>query len=243
MDVVGSEHVVGHIALVYVDVSPLSALRLVAGHGVGELHLEGVVVHVFAHMLHAVGLEGYVLIVVKHGVEQLFALLARQCGGFRCKRIEHYGSLKLVVAVVGELEPHVGKVEAVQLPYVAHAPDARPVAVGDEQPHPSSPLGRYLATVTYRLFPLRWGGREGLFFLLQPIIVVLYHHEHVAGGKLLFASEHHVAYSGVVYVGALVAPRNDDSLVHAHFRVAAVKLLDKLVARHHAYVGKAFEAD
>lgn len=80
MDVVGSEHVVGHVALVYIDVSPLSALRLVAGYGVGELHLEGVIVLVFAHMLHAVGLDGYVLIVFQHCVEQLFALLARQCG-------------------------------------------------------------------------------------------------------------------------------------------------------------------
>ena len=82
MDVVRSEHVVGHIALVYVHVRPLSALRLVAGYGVGELHLQGVVVHVFAYALHAVGLEGYVLIVFLYGVEQLFALLACQCRGF-----------------------------------------------------------------------------------------------------------------------------------------------------------------
>ena len=39
VDVVRSEHVVGHVALVYVHVRPLSALRLVAGHGVGVLYL------------------------------------------------------------------------------------------------------------------------------------------------------------------------------------------------------------
>ena len=44
VDVVGREHVVGHVALVYIYVCPLSSLCLVAGHAVGVFGLQGVVV-------------------------------------------------------------------------------------------------------------------------------------------------------------------------------------------------------
>ncbi len=69
MDVVGSKHVVGHVALVQIDMSPLTALRLVAGHGIGELYLQGIVELVRAHMLHAVGLQGDVGIIGEHALE------------------------------------------------------------------------------------------------------------------------------------------------------------------------------
>ena len=48
-EVVFGEHVFCHVALVDVDFFPLSALGFVAGHGVGVLYLQGVVVLVFAH--------------------------------------------------------------------------------------------------------------------------------------------------------------------------------------------------
>ena len=56
VDVVGREHVVGHVALVYIYVCPLSALRLVAGHGVGIFYLKCIVVGVFLQLLVAFGL-------------------------------------------------------------------------------------------------------------------------------------------------------------------------------------------
>ena len=57
VDIIGSKHVVGHISLVDVDMSPLSALGLVAGHGVGKLDLQSGEVRVLAHGSHAVGLR------------------------------------------------------------------------------------------------------------------------------------------------------------------------------------------
>ena len=40
VDVVGGKHFVGHIALVYIDVRPLTALRLVARHGIRIFYLK-----------------------------------------------------------------------------------------------------------------------------------------------------------------------------------------------------------
>ena len=39
VDLVGGEHVVGHIALIQIDVRPLSALSFMAGDGIGKFHL------------------------------------------------------------------------------------------------------------------------------------------------------------------------------------------------------------
>ena len=46
MDIVGGEHVVCHIALIQIDMRPLATLSFVAGDGIGELNLKGVVVTV-----------------------------------------------------------------------------------------------------------------------------------------------------------------------------------------------------
>ena len=74
VDVVGREHLIGHVALVEIDVCPLPALCLVAGDGVAELHLQGVVVSVLTDFLHAVGLQRYVGIVLQHIPEELLVL-------------------------------------------------------------------------------------------------------------------------------------------------------------------------
>ena len=74
MNIVGSEHIVGHIALVEINMCPLSTLRLMTRYGIGELHLQSIIVFVGAHMLHAVGFQGDVGIVGKHAVKELFAL-------------------------------------------------------------------------------------------------------------------------------------------------------------------------
>ena len=40
MDIVGREHIIGHIALIHIYVLPLPALGLMTGHGVCELNLQ-----------------------------------------------------------------------------------------------------------------------------------------------------------------------------------------------------------
>ena len=50
-EVVGREHLLRDVALVYVDVAPLSALCLVAGDGVGILYLQCIVVDILLDAL------------------------------------------------------------------------------------------------------------------------------------------------------------------------------------------------
>ena len=66
MDIVGGEHFIGHVSLVDVDVCPLSALSLVASHGVGVFDLQGIEVLVFAQPFHPVGFQRDVGIVFQH---------------------------------------------------------------------------------------------------------------------------------------------------------------------------------
>ena len=104
MDIVGSKHIVGHIALVEINMCPLSALRLMARYGIGELHLQGIIVFVGAHMLHAVCFQGDVGIVGKDTVEKLFALFVCQRWRLRLQGIKYNGSSKLIVVVVGKFK-------------------------------------------------------------------------------------------------------------------------------------------
>ena len=69
MDVVGGKHFVGHVALVHIDVRPLTALRLVARHGIRIFYLQGVIVWIGFQLLEAVGLSGDVSIVEHHLLE------------------------------------------------------------------------------------------------------------------------------------------------------------------------------
>ena len=68
MHVFGRKHVVSHVSLVNVYMLPLSALRLVAGNGIGKFYLQGVIIAVGFHGFEAVGLERKVLIIVHHAL-------------------------------------------------------------------------------------------------------------------------------------------------------------------------------
>ena len=46
VDIVGCEHIIRHIPLIEIHMCPLSALGLMTGHGIGELHLKGIVITV-----------------------------------------------------------------------------------------------------------------------------------------------------------------------------------------------------
>ena len=45
-DIIGRKHVFRHVTLIYEDPLPLSALRLMASHGIGIFHLQGIEIRV-----------------------------------------------------------------------------------------------------------------------------------------------------------------------------------------------------
>ena len=75
MDIIGCQHIIRHISLIYIDMFPLSTLCLVASDGIGILHLHGIEVLVFSDGLHAVCLQRNILIVFLYPTEKLFLLL------------------------------------------------------------------------------------------------------------------------------------------------------------------------
>lgn len=58
MDIVGREHVVGHVALVNIYVRPLSALCLMTCYGIGILYLQGIVTRVLPYLFRRSALSG-----------------------------------------------------------------------------------------------------------------------------------------------------------------------------------------
>ena len=82
---------------------PLSALRFVASHGVGILHLQGVEIGIFLQFAQAFALLRNVGVVLHHFLKQRFLLFARQGGRLSSKGIKEHGGLQLAVVVVGKL--------------------------------------------------------------------------------------------------------------------------------------------
>lgn len=78
MDIIGSKHIIRHIALVYIDMRPLSALRFMTGNGISKLHLQSIEIWVLPDCLHTVCLQGYVLIIFLYLMEKLFLLIMGQ---------------------------------------------------------------------------------------------------------------------------------------------------------------------
>ena len=214
MAVVGCQHVVGHVPLVDIDVRPLSALRLVAGDGVGVLHLQGIVEPVLLEFLHALRLEAYVVVVGQHAFVELCLLFACQCGSLARQRVQQHGGGEFAVVVVGHRHGHFGKSEAVELLLPPDALHHGTVAIG----------------------------YKGRGFLLPPVVVVLHNHEHIAVRQLLLAVEYCVAYALVVDVRTFVRAGDDDGVVLAYMTVAVAELLNEFVAPHQVYVGEPLEA-
>ena len=139
---------------------PLSALCLVAGDGVGEFHLQGVVVAVFFELLQTVGLVRNVSIVGHHALVKLLLLVAGEGWRLRGEGVEQDGSREFCIVVVGKGKGDVGEAKSVLLVDVAHAPDGSHIAIGNK--------------------------RQGtfLFWFLAvgsaPVVVVLHNHQTVA---------------------------------------------------------------
>ena len=194
---------------------PLSALRLVARHGIGILHLQGVVVGIVAHLHHPVVLQGDVGIVVAHSLKEGIALLPGERWRARPQRVEDNGAGEFAVVVVGQREGHIGKAQPIEVAVVAHTPHPRPVAIGKEvEPH---------------------------LLLFGPVIVVSHHHEHIARRQFLLSAKHAVADALVVDVGAFVRSGEHNGLIVAYPAVTGIERLYQFVAWHQVDVGEPFE--
>ena len=129
MDIIGIEHIIRHVPLIHIHMCPLSALRLVAGYGVSEFHLQGIEELILPDGLHPICLERNILIILFYLMEKLLLLfmgqgrrLARQC-------IQQYRSFQLIVVVIGKLEQQRGKAEAIEVNAAAHLQHFRPIAI------------------------------------------------------------------------------------------------------------------
>ena len=110
VNIVGSKHIIGHISLVHIYMRPLSALCLMAGHGIGVLDLQGIEISILANRLHAVGLQWHkVLIVFLHLPEEFLLLLVGKGRRLALQGVEHTRHLHLVIIVVGQLQQQCGK--------------------------------------------------------------------------------------------------------------------------------------
>ena len=186
-----------------------------AGHCIGELHLQGVVVGVLPQLAQAVGLVRQVGIVLHHRLVQPRLLLLRQRGRLAVESVEQQLAVAwLFVGIVHEAQRGIGKAEAVELLHIAHAQHLHDVAVGDEA--------------------------DGAV-LVKPVVVVLHHHQVVAGIHLLLAEEYAGADALVEEVGALVAARNHHHVLQCGVLVLAVQGLLQVETGQVDHVGRGGE--
>ena len=73
--VVEAHHLFCDVPLVDEHLRPLTALRLVAGDGIGVLDLQGVDVGVFLHLLHPIFFVRDIGVVLEHTIPQLLVHL------------------------------------------------------------------------------------------------------------------------------------------------------------------------
>ena len=125
-----------------------------ASHGIGILHLQGVVVRVCLHLLHPLALHGDVGIIFEDGVEKPVVLCLGQRRRVGMQRIEQHVHFQFKVVIVGKDQRHVCKAEAIQLSRTAHAAHHGSLTVGNE---------------------------IHLFLLFRPEVVIFRHHQQITG--------------------------------------------------------------
>ena len=182
---------------------PLTALRLVAGYGIGKLYLKGVVVYVFLHSLQAVSLAWQVLIVLHHVVVELFLLLRSERRSIALQSVENCRHVKLHIVVVRKLQGEVGKGEAIELAHPAHPAHHSHIAIGYE-------------------------GKRRILLVVK--IMILDYHDAVARAEGLIMSQHLSAYSVIIYVGSLVATGDYYGVIHPLAGIALLQTLHYLIA-------------
>ena len=95
--------------------TPLAALRLVAGNGIGKLYLNGIKMRVLTNFLKAFNLALNIEVVLFHLAKESVALLPGQRRGLRGNGIEQDLALQLGVVIVSEGQHSGSKAEAVKI--------------------------------------------------------------------------------------------------------------------------------
>ena len=233
MDVVGREHFLGDIALIDIDVRPLTALRLVAGHGIAVFHLQRAVIDIFHHLFQPLRLRLDIGIIGQNAVVELATLLCGECWSLALQRVEQHHRLQFGIVVVGKAQQHVGKAKTVHLVDVSDATNHRVVAVGNEIQL------RFLAPPYSILLPRSSFLLPRSSFLLQ--ILIPHHHQQIARRQFLLATENRVSDARVISICAFVRPRDNNRFVHPDRAVTRRQRLDEFVATHDSNVGKTLE--
>lgn len=216
---VAVNHLFGEVTLVDDDGGPLSTLRFVAGDGVGEFDLEGVVKGVFHDRFVNFSACTKVDVIFAHQFVEFLLGFVAEVGAVEVGNVAHdlHGDGG-EVGVVAQADFDVGEVHPVAFLVPEDALDLQGVPVGNE-------------------------GGWGVFIAFEPEVIVAHNHEEVAAGDGFFAPEDAVADVPVEFVGALVRARDDDDAfgaipsvqgVDAFFEFAAVDLHD---------IGKALGAE
>ena len=77
---------------------------------------------------------------------------------------------------------------------------------------------------------------------LGEAILILHHHQPIAGGEFLLTTENAIADAHVVDVCPLVAARYNNSFVGAHMAIAGVQRLNEFIAGNPSHIGKHLDA-
>lgn len=109
---------------------PLPALRLMARHGIGILHLQGIVIRVGFHLLHPFPLHGDVGIIFENGIEKTVVIRLGQCRRITVQCIQQKICFQFEVVVIGKFQCDIRKTETIQFAGAAHAAHHRCLAVG-----------------------------------------------------------------------------------------------------------------
>ena len=102
-----AQHIFGH-RLVAKDAPihkyrlPLSALRLVAGYGVGEFYLQSIEIVVLANLLQAFQLALDIEVILLNFTEKSFALLASERWRLGVQSVQQYLTLNLGIVIVAK---------------------------------------------------------------------------------------------------------------------------------------------
>lgn len=132
MDIIGSKHIIRHIALVYIDMRPLSALRFMTGNGIGKLHLQSIEIRILPDCLHTVCLQWYVLIIFLYLMEKLLLLIMGQSRSLTRQGIQQYRSLQFIIIIIGKFQQKGGKMKAIEFDATTHLHHLRPIAISQE---------------------------------------------------------------------------------------------------------------
>lgn len=223
----------GYVAHVDEDGGPLAALGFVAGDGVAEFHLQGVVEGVgFKHVAYGGGGGGVADARIHEGFAvEPFALFVGEAGCIAVECVEVQFGVDVPV-VVGEIEPYVGEdAQGVRLDGKYFLDHTR-VAVGDEV-HRAARLALAVDVAAGGLHDRRTG----------PVVVVFGDYEAFAGANLLLTVVDYLAYGEVEVGGAAVGARNQQCFFLAEFGEGFSKGFLKVFRLYDGDVGETGDFD